>query len=300
MESQVYYGEWKKSKHGFMLWIKDHPEWKGVGKTYAEAEEQLLEAILRGNKKGVTHALIEYVPPLPPAAVVAKYSQPSLVVLNGDESPTTDAPRWCGSETNAELDERLRWTDDFYQRPVCRVCKMASSPRTSKPITIVDMESGYDGLWVHTSTTPGNMHFLFSEEFLGLLTSEERERLQFQRIINQKNTRKYVELIGPPGAPLVGIKPQPVKGWQCGQCAYRCFGYWSREFSINDFVARDDLPDPLPGVFTIGTPPDLKLVATVERWQEMVGKKGAKKIIGVPIGVAYSHEVLREPELCAR
>jgi hypothetical protein len=300
VESQVYYGSWKKSKQGFTLWITDHPEWKGVGKTYAEAEEQLLDAILLGNKHGVSHALIEYVPALPRSTYDMKYSTPALVVLHGDERPDVNAPRWHGSETARDVDNRLRWTDEYYTQPVCRACKMASTLRTSKPITLGAFESGYDGMWVHSSTTPGNIHYLFSEEFLSLLTTEERDRLQFHPSINLTNKRKYVELVGPAGVPLVGLQHHKVAGWQCSTCGYRCFGYWSRDFSLTDFVAREDLPTPLPGLFTIGTLPDLKLVATVERWQEMVGKKGAKKIIGTPIGVVPTRELLRVPELPPR
>ncbi|HQR07655.1 MAG TPA: hypothetical protein PLN21_12580 [Gemmatales bacterium] len=297
MESQVYYGEWKKGKAGFTLWVKDHPEWKGIGHTYEEAEEKLLDAILWGNKQGVTHAVIEYLKPLPASVQTAKYCHPQLMILAGDERPDTDAPRWKGSETTLELDERLRWTDAFYELPVCRACKAANSPRTSKPITIVSMDSGYDGLFAHTSTTPMNMHYLYSDAFLELLTDEERGRLQFQPALNQQNKKKYFELIGPAGPALVGIRSKPVQGWKCSTCGHRWFGYWSRDFSLNMFVAKDDLPSPLPSMFTIGRLPDIHLVATAERWSQLVGKKGAKKIISTPIGVVAGNEIVREPEL---
>ena len=61
------------------------------------------------------------------------------------------------------------------------------------------------------------------------------------------------------------------------QCDYRTWGYWIDGMSIDSFIAKSDLPEAgsLPGVFTVGVPPEVHLGATAVRWAELVGARGA-------------------------
>jgi hypothetical protein len=67
--------------------------------------------------------------------------------------------------------------------------------------------------------------------------------------------------------------------------------------AISSFVARSDLPAPLRGVFTIGTFPEIELVATVSRWKELLGQKGTRGFASSMVGAVPDHEVVRRPKL---
>ena len=54
---------WSRSLDTWTLWVKSRPAIRGVAANYAEAEEQLIDAIRQ--IPGVTEAVPEFDPPLP-------------------------------------------------------------------------------------------------------------------------------------------------------------------------------------------------------------------------------------------
>ncbi len=134
-----------------------------------------------------------------------------------------------------------------------------------------------------------------------LLSGEEHRRLRFQPVERNKRARKrYFELVGPMGPPYVAIRGLDFGGWQCKSCGTRLFSYSSEKASMINFVARADLRDPLPEVFTIGPTQRLELCVTAERWSRMVGKRGTRGMVSMPIGVVPDEQVDREPQLPPR
>jgi hypothetical protein len=143
------------------------------------------------------------------------------------------------------------------------------------------------------------LSYVFSEPFLSLLSSSERASLELRSVVAPRRSRTtYYELVGPGGPMLVGVKGLvPNGGWVCDTCGYRTFGYRRTGFDLHSLVAQEDLPSPLPGIFTIGQSPHVELVATSQRWSELVGNKAARGIVSTALGVAPADKVDRNPPL---
>jgi len=295
MEHAVYLCAWSRSRDGYGLWVISRPKLCANGRTYPEAEERLIRAIQDAG--GAMHAVLEFDPPLPKSTLEAKYAKPEIYLICGDDRFETDAATWCPFESAVEVDERLKGIDAFFQSPVCRKCKYASSPRSDKPLSLSYAPSRYDGAFGHVGDFGTTTLQLFSEEFLGLLTPEERQYLELRPVIRKGRARMFYELLGPAGPPLVAVAGMKISGWRCSQCEHRAWGYWVKGFSIRSFVAASDLPPFLRGVFTVGIPPEIHLAVTIERWKALVGQKGTRGFVSNLLGVVPEHEVVRIPEL---
>lgn len=295
MEHAVYICSWSRSADGFTLWVKSQPDVRASGPTYAQAEERLIEAIQDAG--GAMQAVMEFDPPLPKSSLEEKYTSPEIFLICGDDRFETDAPRWRYSETEQEVEERLRWLDQFYDEPVCRKCKYTLGRRNERLVTLTYAPSKYDGAFGRFGTDGGPNHLVFSEEFLAVLTPEEKHQLQFQPT-TRKRGRKFLELIGPEGPPHVAVGGMKISGWRCAECDHHVWGYNRVEgMAITSYVARSDLPTPLDGVFTIGAYPEIELAVTASRWKKLLGQKGTRGFASRRIGVVPDHEVLRRPEL---
>jgi hypothetical protein len=290
MEDGVYVSSWSRSRDGFTLWVKSRPRIRASAPTYDEAEERLIEAIQ--DNGGATVAVLEFDPPLPKSRRDGKYSSPEIYLIGGDERFETDAPRWKWSESAQEKEERLRWLDGFYEKPVCRNYKYTSNRRSDRPVTLAYAGGRYDGAFGCLGTDGGPSHQIVSEEFLALLTKGEKRGLEFQPTI-LKGRRKFFELVGPEGAPHVGVRGINSSGRRCAQCHHWTWGLGIKEMAIQSFVARSDLPGDLPGVFTVGTFPEVEPAVTGVRWKDIVGRKGTRGFVSRLLGVVADHEVLR-------
>lgn len=294
MEHGVYICSWRRSFDGFTLWMKSRPLVRVSAPTCAEAEGRLREAIHEAG--GATQAVMEFDPPLPHSAGEEKFSSPEIFLIGGDDRFETDAPRWKWSENPKEAEERLRWLDEFYDQPVCRKCKHTCGRRNDKPVTLTYAPSKYDGAFGAFGTDGGPSHQIVSDEFLALLTQEEKSRLQFQRTA-RKRGRQFHELVGPEGPPHVAVAGVKINGWRCTQCGHSTWGYWAEGMAIRSFVARSDLPPNLGGVFTVGAFPEIKLAVAASRWKDLLGQRGTRGFASSRIGVVPDHEVVRRPEL---
>jgi len=294
MEHGVYTCSWSRSPDGYDLWVISRPHIRGSAPTFAEAEGRLLEALQDAG--GAMQAVIEFDPPLPKSTLEEKYSSPEIYLIGGDDRFETDAPRWKWSESAKEVDDRLRWLDAFYDKPVCRKCKYTSGRRNDKPVTLTYAPGKSDGAFGSFGTDGGPNHQIVSEEFLALLTPDEKSSLEFQPT-TRKRGRKFFELVGPEGPPHVAVAGIEINGWRCTRCDHRTWGYWVEGMAINSFVARSDLSVRLGGVFTVGSFPEIELAVTAPRWKELLGRKGTRGFKSSPLGVLQSHEVVRRPKL---
>jgi hypothetical protein len=294
MEDDVYLCGWTQSPDGFELWVKARPRIRARGATYLAAEEGLLDAIAKA--LGVYFAVLEFIPPLPQSEFDKKYSTPELYTICGDDRFETDEPRRVMFETEDERAQREPWYDKFFVAPFCRDCWTPGGPRNESKITLTHVRSSYDGGFVLLANA---WLRIFSERFLELLSSVERERLQFRLVDRSKRSRKtFFELIGPCGPPLIALAGRPVKGWRCPTCGARVFGYdYSPDVSISSFIAKSDLPAPLPQIFTIGTQPNVELCVTAQRWATMVDQSGTRGFVSGLLGVVPDDEVVRTPDL---
>jgi hypothetical protein len=294
MEHGVYICSWSRSCDGYELWVKSRPHIRASASTYTEAEGRLIEAI--HDAGGAMQVVMEFDPPLPKSAWEEKYSSPEIYLIGGDDRFETDAPRRSWSENAQEIDDRLRWLDAFYNKPVCRKCKFTSDRRSDKPVTLTYAPSKYDGAFGSFGTDGGPNHQLVSEEFLALLTLDEKRSLEFQPTI-RKRGRKFFELVGPEGPTYVTVAGMKTIGWRCTQCDHRTWGCWIDGLAISSFIACRDLSPPICGVFTVGAFPEIELAVTASRWKELVGQRGTRGFTSRQLGVVPDHEVVRRPEL---
>jgi hypothetical protein len=298
MEDKVYVCAWERSAAGYRLWVKSRQGILGEGRSYEEAEERLLDAI-RG-AGGAMQAVLEFDPPLPKSALEAKYSQPAIFKIGADDTFTTDeADRQRGSLPD---EEGMKPLDAYYRAPLCRACQYTAGPRSDKPLTLTSAPSRYDGAFGHVGRYGTMTIQIVAQEFLDLLSPEERGPLEL-RPVNRKGKGKgrlFFELLGPAGPPFVAVSGLKISGWRCQRCRTGVWGYWVPGMEIHSFVARSDLPGFLPGVFTLGTPPEVCLAATAQRWKQLVGQKGTRGFVSEQIGVAPERDVIRDPELPVR
>lgn len=294
MEEAVYICSWSHSSAGFLLWWRSRPAVRGSGATFAEAMDRLEEAIQDAG--GAMHVVMEFDPQPPKTDVEERYGHPEIYVVGGDDRFQTDAPGSVAFETADELESRLRWLDGFYDQPVCRRCRWTSGRRNDRPLTLNYVSSRHDGAFGLIGTDGGPMHAIFSEEFLSLLVPEEKETLEFRPTL-RRGRRKFFELLGPEGPPTVAVSTLPLRGWRCPKCDHGTWGHFGDGLSMRTYVARCDLPDPLPTVFTIGTYPEVALAVTGARWKEMLGRRGTRGFTSRAVGVVPELDVVRNPQL---
>jgi hypothetical protein len=295
MEHGIYICSWSRSTDGFALWLTERPHIRGEAVTYAEAEKLLIQAIQDAG--GAMQAVLEFVPPLPKSDLETKYTNPELYLIGGDDRFETDSPRAVAFETAEEREGRFKWADSFFESPICRKCAFAASRRGARPLFMEYVPRRYDGAFGNVGHEGTTSLQILSEEFLDLLTTDERGRLRLQAVTGKGRASKFYELVGPTGPPLVAVAGMKISGWRCTACDHRTWGYWIKGISINSFVAKTDLPPSLRGVFTIGGPPEVQLAVTATRWKGLVGKRGTRGFVSRLLGVVPDHELDRHPEL---
>jgi hypothetical protein len=294
MEDAVYVCSWSRSPKGFTLWVKSRPKFRVSGATYEEAEERLIDVIQ--DSGGAMVPVMEFDPPLPKSSAAKKYATPEICLISGNEGFEADGPRVTAFETPTEREERFRYCDEFYEAPICRKCKNATSRRSKKPLTLRYAVGSYDGAFGRPVHNAGSDHEIVSENFLALLTAKERKSLDLRPVLG-KGRKKFYEIVGPEGPPLVAIKGVKLSGWRCRKCSYRIWGHDSMDKDFFEFVAKSDLPKSVPSIFTIGVGPEIHLAATDKRWKELVGRKGTNGFTSRTVGVVPDNEVVRQPKL---
>lgn len=297
MEHAVYLCGWKTSRKGIRLWTTAAPRLSVEAGSYDEAEELLLDAIL--NAGGAAQAVLEFVPPLPKSAILAKYCSPELLLVCGDDRFQTDFPDPDPVTGDESFEERMRWADTFYDRPLCRNCGASPGLRTERPLPMRYLPGRYDGAFGHIGRDAGPTIEIVSAAFLALLTPAERDALELRPVLRTRRGKKeFFELLGPAGPPMVAVAGLSLNGgWRCTAYGRGYWGYWSRSFELNDFLARSDLPAPLPGVFIVSRGPEIHLGMTAARWSELVGRPGTRGFASRRVGVVDDHKVIREPNL---
>lgn len=292
MEHFVYVCSWSQSANGFALWVKAQPTLRGEGATYDKAEARLIRAIQDAG--GAMTAVLEFDPPLPKTSLTAKYASPEILLVTADNGFEIVEPRAPATETKEEMWARQRWPGSYYEGSICPKCRYVAGRRTAKSLPIEGLASGYDGAFGSIGYARAT-HQLVSEEFVGLLTTEERSGLELRPVI-RRGRRKFFELIGPEGPPFVAVVGMKLSGWRCEACDHRTWGYWNEGLDVSEFVARSNVPLGA-SVFTVGTYPEIELAVTAARWKEIVGRKGTRGFISGLLGIAPDEEVVRRPEL---
>lgn len=294
MEQNVYICTWKKSNGVFALSVTSRPHICASAPTFSEAEDRLVDAIQRSG--GALHAVLEFAPRRPASDFDARFLDPEILLICGDDRFETDAPRRTPFEDPRQLEERLKRLDAFYEAPVCRHCSHTVARRTDKRIKLTYAPVKFDGAFGTLGYDGGPNHQLVSEQFLSILTPEEKGRLEF-RPAERKRGRNFFELVGPAGPRFVAVAGMIAHGWSCPTCGHCKWGHSHEAGSIDCFIARADLQPQLAGLFTVGGFPEIELCVTASRWDELVGKAGTRGFVSRPLGVVPEDAVEHRPQL---
>jgi hypothetical protein len=303
-DTKVILCNWKKQPSGYRLWVKAYPSVVGEGDTIEEAEESLRNAIWEAadDMDTVEAPLYVYEPPLPVSAATERFLKPELYAVRGDE-PFEFGPGDTGERMSREacgewLEKHI---DGLYTGGYCRACKSGIGRRTRQTIQIGRYESNSDGGFIRTRGFSGPWYgYVYSDRFLALLTPEERDRLEFQRvqIAKKKGRREYYELLSAPDATFVGVKSLDAEGSECDVCGHISIHYHQEPtVDLLWFVCRSDLPDPLPSCLVVGYNDERYVCFTRQRWDEIRGKPGTKGMVPAPIGVVSEEECDRRPRM---
>lgn len=295
MEHEVYLCGWSKIADDFRLWLKAKPEVSASAASYERAEEEFLDAI-RANG-GAMQAVLEFDPPLPKTELESSYASPEIYLVCGDDRFQTDAPRSIAFERPDEREARFKWQDQFFTTPVCRHCARATGLRNDLPLSMNYVPSRADGAFGYVGHEAGTRIEIVSDEFLSVLLPEERASMELRAVMRRGKGRAFYEIAGPAGAPFVGIPHLGLRGWRCEHCGSGVWGHWQRGLAMHEFVAGDDLPTTSLGIFTVGTPPEVRLCMTGARWRELIGKIGVRGFASHPIGAVRHRNFTRRPEL---
>ena len=177
-----------------------------------------------GSAGGAMQAVLEFAPPLPKTALEEKYSRPELYLICGDDTFQTFVPRRKWSETAAEVDERLRWSDGSLCAAVPQLPEHLQSTGSAISLELDATPERCDGGFGFCGPmrpTAFDLHRSVPEPANGGRTPASRFSAR-----RAKGAKKFYELLGPAGPPHVAVAGLALKGRRCPRCDFRRFGHW--------------------------------------------------------------------------
>lgn len=275
-EGNVYLCNWINEGGLFKIWLDKDPKLCSCNRDFGEAYDQLWGQVCE--KYGDGEAYLEFASGLPANELISRFGNQEIVKIVG----------------NAKADGPINF-NDCYSGGTCSFCGKPLGPRNSIAGVYRSIPSGGG------SFTKGAFLHLFSERFINLLSDKEREGLKLSMVERMRKVSSsiYYELVGTAIAGYVGARNlSGLKGWQCPVCNARSFGYYIQDFPVHTFVARSDLPSPVPSCFVIGSSQEgLKLCMTMKRWKELVRCPERKGLVGGPMGIVEDRDLERRPAL---
>jgi hypothetical protein len=310
-DTHVILCKWKKTPQGYRLWVKGRPGVFGEAESFEDAEKALTDAIWGAAEDldAVIPTMPVYDPPLPAPALAERFLKPELYLVSGDGYFDIDARLLTSQDPSvpwhARKESGYQYMASLYTGGFCRTCHSGIGNRNEQSVQIGSYDAAYDGGSARVCYGfVGSYGELYSDRFLSLLTSQERERLLFRpvRLTEGRGRREYYELVSNPDVALVGVKGLDTGGWECSACGLRCIAVSEpaleqSDFSLSYFVCRADLPDPLLSCFVVQHSLGPSLCFTRQRWDQIRGQRGTKGILAQHLGVVSEEECDRHPRL---
>ena len=269
-EGNVYITTWKKKGSKFILSLTKDPKIFSESKDFEEAVEDLAMRICELYGDG--EAVLEFDRALPKTVFPLKYGKPEIV--------------WVGGNERGALHSN---PSDLFEGGICKLCKWPLGKRSKTP-ALVDIPIKSDGIIVD------HIGPVFSEAFFSLLNAEELEGLELLEIEHYgKQDGAFFEIVGKSICSFVGVKDYPyIGGQKCSYCGFKSF-YYSREVFF--FLAKMDMPKPLPTCFVVGGNENY-LCMEGQRYRDILEKTGIRNIVSTRIGVVNSDkEIDRDPDV---
>lgn len=271
-EGNVYLCQWEKRGRVLTLRLKRDPRVKASGSNLQSAEERMWERLCE--EYGDGEAVLEYETPPPQkwACFASRYGGIDLVTVTGNDS--------MGTLTN----ER-----ELHPKGYCRDCQM---PLETAPGAVPE----FNRVPSSDGAVEQSLGRFYSEEFLSLLSSEERAALTLVPVHGPKGSRKsFFHLGGEPAVNYVGVPGfEGLVNHQCGRCERLLGICYLRNCEFFEFIARNDLSRPTPAVFTAGWPGDVSLIMTRRRYARMIGKRGMRNIRSSRLWVVPDDQFVRQ------
>ena len=183
----------------------------------------------------------------------------------------------------------------MFNNGLCPTCLHGLGGRSEAQLVIRSAWSYPDAGWVRGPMR--NQIRLYSERFLSLLTTDERQMLTFRPVrICAKTRIAYFELGGEPSVDFVAVKHFDFDGFQCPTCArYRWLSLQEPALErsrnpITDFVCREHLPHASGSCFAVDSRRAPTLCMTRQRWDQIRGHKYAKGLDAKLLGVVPEQE----------
>jgi hypothetical protein len=278
VEGRTYVCRWTQQDDAYVLTLDENPNLSVVDTDFESAADELASQIVLWNGDG--EAVLDFVParPVPGAE---KFTD-SLLSLDYNEGVKA-----------ANRDPSL------YEGGICERCQFGIGERSKIQLEIETVPKNdmarVQGLLPWT--------VIYSEQFLKLLSDEERGQLVMQPVSARTGTRHFFELVGGSIADHVGVRGAEYpslfqQSWSCKTCKRRNFIVQHPDFAgTNTFLASSPLPVPLPDVFVHTGDFGLNIAVTATRWKTLVKKTGTRGISTSAIGVIADALVDARPEL---
>lgn len=276
MEGQVYLCGWERIGHRYRLWLRSNPRVQAHEMALAAAERSLWRSV--EERYGDGEPRFEFVPPLPRAGDEPCDSQAEWVTVSG------------AFEENAySIDRNVPITTGR----TCPACHTIRGDRT-------DVRLGVESFPPAKTNAiklglAGVARSAFSEEFLALLTTEERSAFEW-RLVHPFRTsrRKFFELVSSTTVPPVAKAGAQFWTWQCPECEGMASQLWSPGYlNLPHFFSAADVARDVPA-FAFGHRGEPELCLRANRWQEVAKQPAARGIISAP-AIALPNELLAPP-----
>jgi hypothetical protein len=271
-EGETYPCTWAKAGKGFRLAVKGRPELVGEGRTFLDARSALAESILLATGDG--EPFFQFDKALPKGVLPEGLSDPEILWIGGNDTAVLEKPA------------------NLYEGGICTVCGNPAGKRNAKPARLAHLPAAKsDG------ADASHLGPMFSQAFLDLLVEAGGPSPEFRPVKAEgRKGKPLFEPAGRPVADLVAAAGFPVEGVQCAKCNARIFHQMiSGELRL--FLAKDDLPDPLPAWFLARSRENLLLCMPGSAWRSIEGKPGTTKVVAIPMGVVPADKAVREPKL---
>lgn len=269
-KTTVYLCTWKRRKGKIVLILAGDPDISASGKDLQEADEKLCKILEAKPDSG--EAILEYLRLAPKDALAKRFSDPDLVLVTGHGKP--------GPLLNPE---------SIYAHPPCPACKRQRRERTPEPARFQSLPHADSGMG------QGCGH-LYSQRFLDRLTDEERGQFKLRQVLAEEpGDAAFFELHAETDIEFTGVRDFPGRiGGACPECGMVSFTY-IMDWKVLNFVARDDLPRHLPGVFPVRDDMgDTRLAMTRDRYLELRPGPGMEGVVSSPLFVATDQVLRRE------
>jgi hypothetical protein len=278
-EGAVYVCEWRSSRKTYQMQILGRPEWSAGGRSFEEAEANILEVI--EDATGDMQPCLEYKPEPPKAAVCRRFARPGIVAVSGGNDPL----------------DHMGDLQGLFSGGVCAVCRRGIGKRTNAPLAIERPPRKSDGGFVRLWPLGpfGSMSVqVFSASFIEALATDKRARFEWVRVESKgRSEQPFYEPLSPPLAEKVmprGLFSEAERlqpdGFHCQHCGRKeLTGIPQGGAGLYTFISLAAIPDPPPPCFQIGQPGALEFCMTSSRWAQMVGKRGTSRLLSRQVGV---------------